>query len=322
MLLFEVKNQMLKRVDAIEPATDSQQYLKAKFTINDADWNGKARTAYFRLGDVVYKALLNNNNECVVPSEVLIRSESRYSRTQGSKIFVSLVGEYSTTRITTNEVCVVLNTSGYADAEEPQKPTENEYQQIITQYANNEAAINEAKAECETARADLVGVKNIFANAIKGNLSGAVVHADDVSPVEHEPFVWVHGKNIFNGELQLGYYWDSIDNIVDTKSPVYRSFEVYLKKGTYTLSASSKIYVLRHFVDGLMLYPAQYGTEFTFTSKKDGIVAFSIREATSAEWDGSITIQLESGEVSTDYAQYINPQTLTVKKYGKIFVAQ
>lgn len=39
---------------------------------------------------------------------------------------------------------------------------------------------------------------NELANAVKGSLSGAVVRADDVSPVEHNPEVWIHGKNLLD----------------------------------------------------------------------------------------------------------------------------
>jgi len=40
MLLFEVSGQSLKRTDRFDPATDSQEYLKAKFTFNSSDWSG------------------------------------------------------------------------------------------------------------------------------------------------------------------------------------------------------------------------------------------------------------------------------------------
>ena len=158
---------------------------------------------------------------------------------------------------------------------------------------------------------------NELANAIKGHLTGYIVAADDVSPVEHEVDVWVHGKNIFNGSLQKGYYWDRKDNLVDTSSGVYRSFETFLKKGVYTLSTSIKICVVRHYVDGTMLYPLHYGTSYTFTVKNDGVVAFSFREATSANWDNSVEVQLESGSVATEHAAYIDTVGAKVKRCGK-----
>ena len=342
MLEFEVKNQKLTRLDVVEPATDSEQYLKAKFTVKDADWNGKAKTAYFRLGDVVYKALLDNNM-CIVPSEVLIHSESKYARTQGSKIFVSLVGEYSTTRITTNEVCVVLNTSGYSDALTPEKPTENEYQQILTQYANNEAAINEAKAECESAKADLVGVKNIFANAIKGNLSGAVVSADDVSPVEHNPVAWVHGKNLIpfpyarqTSTVAGGTFTQRDDGgvLVGGTPTDYSSIAIYdgkplATKGKVTFSLHGEYTNVN---GALVLYGESnnvllekelwYGVE-PYTIDLDSYPALSRwlfhikRGSNNVEMSGTIYPQIEMGEVATTYEKWVDPSTVTVRRCGK-----
>lgn len=329
MLEFKVEKQKLTRLDVVEPATDSEQYLKAKFTINDADWNGKAKTAYFRLGDKVYKALLNSNNECIVPSEVLIRSESRYAKTQGSKIFVSLVGEYGTVRITTNELQIDLNSSGYSDALTPEKPTENEYQQILTQYANNEAAINEAKAECETARADLVGVKNIFANAIKGKLSGAVVRADDVSPVEHNPKIWVHGKNLLNipdTVVEGDYAWCNTQ---------IGSFE--LAAGTYTLSVDflqsgtdkSKISISARNYNAVTSEYASNGstevsgrlrTTFTIPEGENGFTLFAYSNVLGNALNTKCTFsnfQIEKGGVATEYTPYIDATNIEVTRCGK-----
>ena len=198
MLLFDVNGQTLKRADHFNPATDSLEYLKAKFTFNDSAWSGKTKTALFRLGTAVCKSVLGTDGTCKVPSEVLVGGESRVARIHGETIHVSLIGEYSTIRITTNEIAVKLNRSGYADAETPSDPTESEYQQMTAVAADAVAEAEEARTACENARADLVGVKNLFANAIKGNLSGAVVFADDVSPVEHNPVVKVHGKNLIS----------------------------------------------------------------------------------------------------------------------------
>lgn len=347
MLLFEVEKQKMKRLDAVEPATDSEQYLKAKFTCDDADWNGKAKTAYFRLGDAVYKALLDSNNECVVPSEVLIRSESKYARTQGSRIFVSLVGEYSTVRITTNEVQVDLDASGYADAEEPKKPTESEYQQILTQYANNEAAINEAKAECETARADLVGVKNIFANAIKGNLSGAVVYVDDVSPVEHEPVVKVHSKNLcvltnaIRNPARLSY-----DESTQTFTVLEAGMVQHIKTFDTPYPAGTKIAVTLKIESGQIhgtlsfggyhsnpngvsdwqgyvtaeadvdLTGKTYTTVFTSTDTITDIVLF-VDGAATVNTPIVLKAQFELGDTATEYEPYVDPSTMTVRRCGK-----
>jgi hypothetical protein len=334
MLLFEVKNQMLKRLDVVEPATDSQQYLKAKFTVNDADWNGKVKTAYFRLGDVVYKVLLNSNNECIVPSEVLIHSESRYAKTHGSKFFVSLVGEYSTTRITTNELQIDLNSSGYSDALTPEKPTENEYQQILTQYANNEAAINEAKAECETARADLVGVKNIFANAIKGNLSGSVVSADDVSPIEHNPVVKVHGKNLFDYSQMIFENRESV--LVDNGNG---SVTITTTSGSSAIGTNATLQQLAPALKVGKMYTLSFNSTGTdkyiyLSASQSGWNNHNARVITQTDLESYVYLyasgvgttatisdmQIEEGAQATQYEPYVDPSTMTVRRCGKNLV--
>ena len=341
MLEFKVEKQKLTRIDVFEPATDSEEYLKARFTINNTDWNGKTKTALFRLGESVYKVILNSNNECVVPSEVLVHHESKYARTQGSKFFVSLVGEYSTTRITTNELQIDLNSSGYSDALTPEKPTENEYQQILTQYANNEAAINEVKAESEAARADLVGVKNIFANAIKGNLSGAVVKADDVSPVEHNPVVKVHGKNLIpfpykNVDKNIDGVSFSVQNnggiaLSGTPTSNFVAFELYTGK---PLANKGKVII--------ELLGEFEGVYFRYDIKdsKGNVLESGGAQTTktinldvfpnAAEWNlfirnvdkigtfsGVVYPQIRFENTDVGYTPYLNPSTMVAKRCGK-----
>ncbi len=240
MLLFDVSGQSLKRTDHFNPATDSVEYLKAKFTFNDSAWNGKTKTALFRLGTAVYKSVLGSDGACKVPSEVLVGGESRLARIHGETIHVSLIGEYGTTRITTNEIAVKLNRSGYGDAQTPANPTESEYQQMATVAADAVAEAGHARTACENARADLVGVKNLFANAIKGNLSGAVVFADDVSPVEHEMTVKARGANLISfpyynksGVINGITYTINDDGSITAKGTATANAALYL---TYGLS--------------------------------------------------------------------------------------
>lgn len=57
-------------------------------------------------------------------------------------------------------------------------------------------AVTDAKAEVDEAVADMRTIVDESANAIKGNVRGAVVSMADVSPFEHEVGVSVHGKNL------------------------------------------------------------------------------------------------------------------------------
>lgn len=71
MLLFDVIGQSLKRTDHFDPATDSVEYLKAKFTFNDSAWSGKTKTALFRIGTDTFKAVIGTDGTCKVPSTAL-----------------------------------------------------------------------------------------------------------------------------------------------------------------------------------------------------------------------------------------------------------
>ena len=320
MLLFDVNGQSLKRTDHFNPATDSVEYLKAKFTFKDSAWSGKTRTALFRLGSDVFKSVLGTDGTCKVPAEVLVGGDSRVARIHGETIFVSLIGEYGTVRITTNEIAVKLNRSGYGDAEIPANPTESEYQQMTAVAADAVAEAEEARAACENARADLVDVKNLFANAIKGNLSGAVVVADDVSPVEHSPAVRVHGKNL----IPYG-------TITFTRNQSYL-LDNPLPAGTYTISAhitssdTDSVYsaVSINSKSEVMKYLAlKRGNRVSSTFAVDKPITnidfcsaynYSQGEGDTATWSD---IQIEESSVVTDYEAYVDPSTVTVKRCGK-----
>lgn len=192
MLKFNVFNQRLIRVDKNNPATDSVEYLEAQFIFNTDDWNGKTKSAIFTKGTSSYTVLLDSKGVCKVPFEVLQSNESSKLLGNTDKISVSLVGIYNTVRITTNEVKINLNYSGYTEGQEPSEPTAEMYEQILTAYADAEAKCEEATNECVEAQNKLDSVGNIFANAIKGNVSGEFVKLDDVSPVNHIPIVKVN----------------------------------------------------------------------------------------------------------------------------------
>ena len=134
LLEFKVTNQTIKRVDKFDPATDSVDYLQATFNFATNDWNGKGKTALFRLGTKTY-AVVINNNQCIVPYEVLVASsESRSGLGCNNKIFLTVVGTSGTTRITTKEIRIELATSGYTEGETPAEPTADVYDQILTAY--------------------------------------------------------------------------------------------------------------------------------------------------------------------------------------------
>ena len=69
-ITFNVYKQKIKRTDTQQIVSDSRNYLHAAITFSDDDWTG-IKTAVFKNGDVVKHAVLDDNNECLVPWEVI-----------------------------------------------------------------------------------------------------------------------------------------------------------------------------------------------------------------------------------------------------------
>lgn len=76
-LQFEVVNQFIKRVDKFKPVADSRNYLYAHFEFLTDEWNDTV-TAIFTKGDESYSMLLDNDNTCLVPWELLVEGGDIY----------------------------------------------------------------------------------------------------------------------------------------------------------------------------------------------------------------------------------------------------
>lgn len=96
-LEFVVSNQIIKRVDTNKPVADSLNYLYAHFTFSD-DWKGLDKTALFAYGNTNWVQPLNENNTCIVTSDVI----------KASGFYVGVKGTINgiNKRITTNPVMV------------------------------------------------------------------------------------------------------------------------------------------------------------------------------------------------------------------------
>jgi hypothetical protein len=190
---------------------------------------------------------------------------------------------------------------------------------------------------------------NELANAVKGNLSGAVVFADDVSPVEHRPIVKVHGKNLADASnvirttnVTVSYAEPQLTiiktNASETWSNVYiglGAYEDFVGK-TITLSvenlneygwtvkfaALDESNALVDEIGGRSV--SANAVSFTSTIPAvSGATKLAIRIVSA---DSSVAtgeecvlqhIQVEMGETATDYEPYIDPSTVTVKRCRK-----
>ena len=94
MIEFNVRHQMISRVDDFRPAEKSSKYLIAKFNFNTSDWDNTVKTAIFKnkAQKKEYKVILIDG-QCEVPWE---------SISEEGKCEVSVYGVNEKYRITTN----------------------------------------------------------------------------------------------------------------------------------------------------------------------------------------------------------------------------
>lgn len=141
-LEFNVENQYITMPVRRTVVADSVEYLEAMFVFTH-DWDECKKTAVFKQGEDAYAVLLEENC-CMIPCEVI--KEGCFS--------VSVFGIDGNTRITTNEVYVTVQKSGYTEGETPKGPTPDAYSQLLNDM---ETEITERKAADEELTNQLSG---------------------------------------------------------------------------------------------------------------------------------------------------------------------
>lgn len=359
MLEFNIKNQTISRVDRFNPATDSVDYLTAKFNFISTDWDGVTKKALFRSGTVSYEAAISASGICKVPFEVLISPDNKFSVLSGGciKIFVSVVGTSGTMTIPTKECRVEIGASGLTETLNGAEPTPDIYQQFVdTIKADNDTTVAEIKADNDETREEVetlteraetpqtsaeqsaASMKNDYANALKGKVSGEVVRVDDVSPVEHNPTVRVYGKNLFysnidNSGLLSGLSYDISKNtsavvlsgVVTQENALHLPDTFSLSKGTYTVSvvnlnSEDRVYLRNQTKGEVIINHIKPSAPKTFTLTEDVKIRTYIVFKENSTYDNTnVCIQIEKGDTATEYTPYIDPSTVTLTRCGKNF---
>lgn len=125
-------------------------------------------------------------------------------------------------------------------------------------------------------------------------------------PLDHIRLNNVRSDNLFDGTLLIGYYYDSIDNLQYSQN--FRSFRIQsLSAGQYTISWNIPVKLVRAYYNGTMhIDVGDNLTSYTVTSS-DGDIAFSFRDATSAQtpWSNSNTVMLNTGSTALPYQPYL-----------------
>ena len=153
-LLFYVKNQTLALAQETQPTlvADSKNYLKAQFTFQTSEWKkGKLLYALFTHNGRTYKKILGFEdglkwNECYVAPEVI--------KEGGFEVSI-----YCDDLITTNEIKISVQKSGYTEDIINQKTTPSVVEQMNQLMYKYASLCNEIHKDCERIQKEME-VKN------------------------------------------------------------------------------------------------------------------------------------------------------------------
>lgn len=173
-LIFSCIGQSLMRSDNNLIAENSQNYLKARFDL-DESWNGLAVTACFKYKSSTYHVVLKDG-ACTVPWEVVKAGEFRVSLFGTSGEDVNLI------RATSNEVKVFVEAGPSLTGQNSAKPTPSDVEQIkdLAQSADDkaDAAVTTATSVREEADSGKFNAKisSVTAESVPHGTSASVTN--------------------------------------------------------------------------------------------------------------------------------------------------
>lgn len=259
-----------------------------------------------------------------------------------------------------SELCQDMYVSeGMETEEQPEEMYPDVITELLLRMANVEKVavtknqIDAALAEVRTTVAGMGAIeqrvnasaseiRNSYANAIKKSKSGTIITANDVSPLEHDVKVKVHGKNYFNIAAiptttasvssahvsEVGDDYIVITTLDGYTGNGYCTVPTKVKEAcpalevgkTYILSAdtesdSSNIYLPGIQKSWLFHTPIVMTEEILNSSMT--LYGFSMGSGLGPGDCRISNIQIEEGSIATDYEPYIDPTTVTVTSCGK-----
>lgn len=286
----------------------------------DSEWASHgiktARFAYKQGGEFRYEDVIFNGTTCPVPA--ILDTD------------LVAIGVYAGDLRTSTPAAVKCAPSILCLGKLPADPLPSVYNQLIT-------LIN-TRTPADTAW------HNVTANALKGYASGEVVTLFDVSPVEHELGVRVHGKNLFPSRapgtsttmvgVTITYNDDGSVTLkgTATSSSNFSPGEIYLSEGTYYLcdyaegeypndtQARSQIYVYST-GQSMMVRNNHAAEHISSNQMPSAIVQCRIRIQTGGVYDCTLRPTLFKGEAPTEYTPYVDPTGAAVTVNGVEYTA-
>lgn len=191
VIKFSVKNQRLSRYTSGVIASNSYGYLKFEFNFMTNDWNNvSVKMANFSYRGRNYPVLIDENNMCLVPKEVIKSPEFAVSVFGGG--------------ITTNTVKMPVENSNIS-YEEDESISVKYYNEIINKLSATIDELNETKADNivldkETNTIQLSANGNPIGDAVDYTTCG--IKSFDVDENDNITITLINGKVIDLGNIE------------------------------------------------------------------------------------------------------------------------
>lgn len=189
-LEFKVDEQTLSLTSRQQVVADSLNYLTCKFNFS-SEWRNIVKTAVFIANtEAVYTAVLDKNNECEVPWEVIEFPSFKVSVWGGN-------------RITTNMIVVNVTASGYFEGDTSTEPSPDVYTQIMELIGKQNEEIHEiGQSTALYVEGNSITVNDSADMSLRGLqvFGKSTVSGDKLTHIapEGEMEAYVRSKNLFD----------------------------------------------------------------------------------------------------------------------------
>ena len=298
LLSFNVQKQIITRTDTESVVCNSMNFLYAQFTFSE-EWTG-TKTAVFKGKEKTYNALLDENDTCLVPWEVLTESW----------FYVSV---FCGDLVTANKVTIYTIPSGYEIGDESRVPTPEIYIQVIEKLNEIESEVDpdaiKRTVDDYIAEKGLVTEDDVdqivadYVEAHKSEWTGSVVSVTQtLSSGTKIGSISVDGTNTDLFAPQGGGGASSLSDLSDTSISSPSSGDVLVHDGAKWVNDTIGNVDIIPPVHNSGEYASTFG-QGTATVKSDGSVDY---ESSSTSWNGPFFDISGNGDVSNTITIHVN----------------
>ena len=202
-------------------------------------------------------------------------------------------------------------------------------------YTPDSENVQSGKAVAEAIAIEQKRADNTFSNSLKGSKSGESLLIDDISPVEHTMDIKIHGKNLFNKEMDFTddnfvpgsvyYYTYFIQLLPNTKyyvktfnplAPSYCGYTIINSSMNVASSINTAVLVSGNWSAA----ENDWHIERVITTDNSGKLYIGNNQSLTSLQRAvqEANIQIELGDIATEYTQYVPDLTaVKVSRCGK-----